>query len=193
MPGLHLTAMSDVDAPSGKVFLDTATVDRLFTNVGEKAVVGALAAGLPAFLLFRRGAAIRGMPVARACTLLGAGFGAGIAWQQGDLYVRHPTLVPPPPTAQESAARWQHSATGLATCAAVMASKVPGKMSKAATGLFAQVRGPAAEPMADHKGELAAEPATVPAAKTETAAAPAAETATAAEPSAAAAAEPASE
>uniref|UniRef100_A0A7S4SWK0 Uncharacterized protein n=1 Tax=Alexandrium monilatum TaxID=311494 RepID=A0A7S4SWK0_9DINO len=71
--------------------LDCDVIDRLLTNVLLKAALGSLAF-IPGCVLFR-GAGMRCL-----CGGMGMGFGAGAAWTQGDLYLRHPHMVSMPQT-----------------------------------------------------------------------------------------------
>mmetsp|Transcript_32989 Transcript_32989/g.102340 ORF Transcript_32989/g.102340 Transcript_32989/m.102340 type:complete len:105 (+) Transcript_32989:65-379(+) len=76
---------------STPVTLDGVVINRLLTNVFMKAALGSLAF-IPGCVLFR-GTGLRCL-----CGGAGIGFGAGAAWTQGDLYLRHPQMVPLPQT-----------------------------------------------------------------------------------------------
>mmetsp|Transcript_96754 Transcript_96754/g.216788 ORF Transcript_96754/g.216788 Transcript_96754/m.216788 type:complete len:104 (-) Transcript_96754:125-436(-) len=76
---------------SKPVTVDGVVINRLLTNVFLKAAVGSLAF-IPGCVLFRG----RGMRC--LCGGVGMGFGAGAAWMQGDMYLRHPQMVPMPQT-----------------------------------------------------------------------------------------------
>mmetsp|Transcript_118844 Transcript_118844/g.332808 ORF Transcript_118844/g.332808 Transcript_118844/m.332808 type:complete len:106 (+) Transcript_118844:80-397(+) len=76
------------DTPS-KAVVDARTVDFLLRNVAVKATIGSLAF-VPACIIFR------GRSMRCLCGGLGMGFGAGLAWTQGDLFIRRPGVVPIP-------------------------------------------------------------------------------------------------
>eukprot|EP00440_Ansanella_granifera_P073495 gb/GFBE01079750.1/.p1 GENE.gb/GFBE01079750.1/~~gb/GFBE01079750.1/.p1 ORF type:complete len:104 (+),score=21.74 gb/GFBE01079750.1/:1-312(+) len=82
--------------------VDAALVNSLLTNVLIKASVGSLAF-IPGCVAFRG----RGMRI--LCGGLGAGFGAGMAWAQGDMHLRHPDLVPLPKSLPEEMEQLQAS------------------------------------------------------------------------------------
>uniref|UniRef100_A0A7S1SAL7 Uncharacterized protein n=1 Tax=Alexandrium catenella TaxID=2925 RepID=A0A7S1SAL7_ALECA len=71
--------------------IDSVLINRFLTNVFVKATLGSLAF-IPACVLFR------GKGMRCLCGGAGMGFGAGAAWMQGDLYLRHPQMVPMPQT-----------------------------------------------------------------------------------------------
>mmetsp|Transcript_58173 Transcript_58173/g.108926 ORF Transcript_58173/g.108926 Transcript_58173/m.108926 type:complete len:99 (-) Transcript_58173:48-344(-) len=69
--------------------IDAAVLNSILTNVAMKAAFGSVAF-VPACVLFR------GRGLRCLCGGLGIGFGAGLGWAQGDLHMRHPSLVPMP-------------------------------------------------------------------------------------------------
>mmetsp|Transcript_105320 Transcript_105320/g.339344 ORF Transcript_105320/g.339344 Transcript_105320/m.339344 type:complete len:129 (-) Transcript_105320:115-501(-) len=92
--------------------IDGALVSSMLTNVAVKAAFGSLAF-IPGCVVFR-GAALRCL-----CGGLGMGFGAGMAWTQADLHLRHPELVPMPASLTSEAERMK--AEGAARMASLRA------------------------------------------------------------------------
>eukprot|EP00930_Biecheleria_cincta_P084616 TRINITY_DN74066_c0_g1_i1.p2 TRINITY_DN74066_c0_g1~~TRINITY_DN74066_c0_g1_i1.p2 ORF type:complete len:107 (+),score=24.84 TRINITY_DN74066_c0_g1_i1:73-393(+) len=83
-------------------------IDGLLSNVAIKAALGSLAF-IPACVVFK-GTRMRFLTGG-----LGMGFGAGIAWAQSDLHLRHPQQVPMPKSLPDELADMKASLEGQAS------------------------------------------------------------------------------
>mmetsp|Transcript_5851 Transcript_5851/g.8303 ORF Transcript_5851/g.8303 Transcript_5851/m.8303 type:complete len:105 (-) Transcript_5851:269-583(-) len=83
-----------------KVVIDSVVLQSMLTNVAFKTAFGCVAF-IPALMMFR-GAAMR-------CVFggMGMGIGAGRAWAEADMHVRHPELVPMPESFQKEVEKYQ--------------------------------------------------------------------------------------
>mmetsp|Transcript_111395 Transcript_111395/g.239951 ORF Transcript_111395/g.239951 Transcript_111395/m.239951 type:complete len:95 (+) Transcript_111395:76-360(+) len=79
---------------------DSKQINGLLTNIAVKGLIGSLAF-VPACVVFRTTA------LRCTCGGMGMGFGAGFAWAQSDIHVRHPNLVAMPQSFPEEMGRLQ--------------------------------------------------------------------------------------